>query len=308
MRMLIVGAGATGGYFGGRLCAAGRDVTFLVRRARRDALARGGLRIVGPDGAETVAHPPLLVAEELNEPFDAVMLTVKAYALESALADMRSAIGPDTAILPTLNGMRHMDRLAEAFSPRNVMGCLAKIAGSIDGDGRIHQATPMHDLVYGELSGARSERAARIDAFLTGAGFDARLSDSILPEMWGKWAMLASLGAVCCLMRGDVGQVASARDGQPLAKRILDEVVAIVSAVGAAPPPPLRAGLEAMLTDLGSRMTSSMYRDLVAGQPVEVEQILGDLLRRAHEAGIDAPLIAAATVSLRVYEGARAAR
>ena len=186
MRMLIVGAGATGGFFGSRLLEAGRDVTFLVRRARRDALARDGLRIVAPEG-ETVVAPPMLLAGELREPFDAVLLTVKAYGLDAAIADMRAAVGPDTAILPVLNGMGHMDRLREAFPVHNVMGSLARVSAFVDGGGVIRKIGPLQDLVYGEMSGERTQRAAAIDAFLTGAGFEARLSDAILPEMWAKW-------------------------------------------------------------------------------------------------------------------------
>jgi 2-dehydropantoate 2-reductase len=303
MKMLVVGAGATGGYFGGRLAQAGRDVTFLVRPARRDALAKDGLQIVSPGGVSTL-RPRLVLASEIDGPYDVVLLTVKAFALEAAMADMRAAVGPHTAILPLLNGMRHLDALDKAFAPENVMGCLARIVGSVDAKGRIVQATPMHDIVYGERDGKRSDRAARIDAFMQRAGFDARLSDAILPEMWTKWVMLASLGAVTCLMRGNVGQIASAQGGVKSASLVLDEVESIVSKVGSPTPPGALTQIRAMLTDPASSMTSSMYRDLASAQRVEVEQILGDLIRRGDDAGVDAPLVRAATVGLRIYEAA----
>ncbi len=306
-RMLVVGAGATGGYFGGRLAEAGRDVTFLVRPARRDTLVKDGLQIAAPGGVSTV-RPKLILKNEIDGAYDMVLLTVKAFALEPAIADMRPAVGPETAILPTLNGMRHLDTLDAAFSPHNVMGCLAKIMGSIDERGRIVQGTAMNDLVYGERDGARSKRAEDIDAFMQGAGFDARLSTAIIPEMWAKWVMLASLGAITCLMRGDIGQVSSAKDGLATASRIIDEIAAIVAKVGATLPLEALAQIRGMMTDPKSRFTSSMYRDLVSGQPVEVEQILGDLIRRGDEAGIDSPLVHAATVSLRIYEAARQAK
>ena len=306
MRMLVVGAGATGGYFGGRLAQAGRDVTFLVRPARRAALAKNGLEIVSPHGVSTL-RPHLIGASEIREPYDVVLLGVKAFALEATIADMRAAVGAHTAILPMLNGMRHLDMLDRAFTPQNVMGCLVRIVGSVDEKGRIVQGTPMHDIVYGERDGKRSDRAARIDAFLQGAGFDARLSDAILPEMWTKWVMLASLGAVTCLMRGAVGQVVSAEGGLKSAMRVLDEVESIVAKVGSATPPQALTQIRAMLSNPASPMTSSMYRDLASGQRVEVEQILGDLVRRGEEAGVDAPLVSAATVGLRIYEAAREA-
>jgi len=306
MRMLVIGAGATGGFFGGRLAQAGRDVTFLVRPARRETLMRDGLQIVSPGGVSSV-RPKLALAGEIDGPYDLVLLTVKAFALEPAIADMRQAVGPQTAILPTLNGMRHLDVLDEALSPANVMGCLARIVGSIDDMGRIVQATPMNDLVYGERDGMRSKRAENIDAFMQGAGFNARLSDAIVPEMWTKWVMLASLAAITCLMRGTIGEVASAEGGLECAGRILEEVESIVAKVGAPTPPAAFAAIRAMLTDPGSGMTASLYRDLVTGQPVEIE-ILGDLIRRGDEAGIDSPLVHAAAVTLRMYEAARQAK
>src|SRR5579871_192599 len=154
MRLLVIGAGATGGYFGGRLAQAGRDVTFLVRPARRAALMRDGLQIVSPGGVSSL-DPKLILANEIDGPYDLVLVTVKAFALDAAIADMRPAVGPDTVILPTLNGMRHLDVLDAAFTPRNVMGCLARIVGSVDEKGRIVQATPWDDLAYGERDGTK---------------------------------------------------------------------------------------------------------------------------------------------------------
>ena len=257
--------------------------------------------------ASSALRPKLIGASELTEPYDVVLLGVKAFALDAAITDMRAAVGPQTAILPMLNGMRHLDRLDQAFAPENVMGCLARIVGSIDEQGRIVQGTPMHDIVFGERNGERSDRAMGIDAFLQGAGFDARLSDAILPEMWTKWVMLASLGAVTCLMRGTVGQAVSVEGGLRSAMGVLDEVEGIAAKVGSATPPQALAQIRAMLSNPTSPMTSSMYRDLASGQRVEVEQILGDLISRGEEAGVDAPLVRAAAVGLRIYEAAREA-
>src|SRR5579863_3232464 len=165
MRMLVVGAGSTGGYIGGRLAQAGRDVTFLVRPARAAQLHRDGLRIVSPHGDVTL-NPQLTTADRITQPYDAVLLTVKGFQLEAALADLARAIGPETMILPVLNGMRHMDILAGRFSEHNLVGCALKIATVIEEDGRIIQLMPLQDLAYGELDGRVTPRIQALNAFM----------------------------------------------------------------------------------------------------------------------------------------------
>src|SRR5271165_6604065 len=115
MRLLVVGAGATGGYFGGRLAQAGRDVTFLVRPRRAAQLRADGLQIVSPHGDVTLS-PPIVTADTIPGPFDIVLLTVKAFSLDAALADVAPAVGKETMILPFLNGMRHVEAITERFS------------------------------------------------------------------------------------------------------------------------------------------------------------------------------------------------
>lgn len=300
MRMLVVGAGSTGGYFGGRLAAADRDVTFLVRQRRAEQLRKTGLQIVSPSGDLTLA-PKLVTTEQLDSSFDVVLLTVKAYGLEQALADFAPAVGPDTIILPVLNGMRHMDVLAARFSPRNVAGCICKIASTLDDQGRIVELASFHELAYGELDGSPSERMTKLDGFMQNAGFDARLSPVIEREMWEKWTFLASLGAINCLMRGSIGEVAQAPGGKDFANALLDEVLSVVTTVGVAPSEKFCTTVRKQLTDTNSTLTSSMYRDLQQGYSIESEQIVGNLVERARGAGIPAPLLSAAYANLSVY-------
>jgi len=301
MRLLVVGAGSTGGYFGGRLAKAGRNVTFLVRRSRAENLRKNGLRVISPHGDFSIA-PKLVLAEELDSAFDAVLLTVKAFSLAAALDDVAPAIGPGTMIIPVLNGMRHMDVLAERFGKKAVLGGVCKIPATLDGKGRVVQLGNFHDLIYGELDGSQSPRIQALDAFMQGAGFDARLSEAITREMWEKWIMLASLGAITCLMRGNIGQIEAAPGGLDFVQGLLDEVVAIVSAVGEPPSEPVLANAKAMLTAKGSSLTASMYRDLQQGAAIEADQILGDLVARGQKAGLSTPLLSAAYTNLGVYQ------
>jgi 2-dehydropantoate 2-reductase len=301
MRLLVVGAGATGGYFGGRLAQAGRDVTFLVRPARAAQLRASGLEIVSPHG-DVMLAPKLVTADQLSEPFDAILLTVKAYALDAALEDMAPAVGPGTMILPTLNGMKHVDVMTNRFGAGAVAGCVCKIAATVDDAGRIVQLARFHDLAYGEMNGASSERIGQLDRIMQGAYFDARLTPAIARAMWEKWIRIAALGGTTCLMRGTVGDILAAQGGLEFVQGFIDEVVAVVSAVGETPSEAEVASIRAMLMEKGSPLTSSMYRDLQKGVVIEADQIIGDLLARARQAGLTAPLLAAAYTSLSAYQ------
>jgi 2-dehydropantoate 2-reductase len=306
MRLLVVGAGSTGGYFGGRLAQAGRDVTFLVRPRRAAQLQADGLQIVSPHGDARLA-PKVVTASGIDATFDAVLLTVKAFSLDAALADLAPAIGPETMILPVLNGMKHVEILASRFGERAVAGCVCKIAAVIDDQGRIVQLAPFHELVYGEMDGAPSLRMQALDAFMQGAGFDAKRSTTIKREMWEKWVLLAALGGITCLMRGTIGDIEAAPDGREFIHRFLDEVVSVVKVAGEPPAAPFLEAIRAQLTAKGSTLTSSMYRDLQKGNPVEADQIIGDLLARAQRADIPAPLVGAAYANLCVYQNRVAA-
>jgi 2-dehydropantoate 2-reductase len=302
MRILVVGAGAVGGYFGGRLAAAGKDVTFLVRPKYLERLRAEGVRIVSPHG-DVEAHAKYMAAEEIAEPFDLLILCVKAYSLEAALQDCTGAVGEATVILPLLNGMRHIDVLANRFGGDHVIGGVCLIASEYGADGRIVHLSEIHRLVYGERDGRPSPRIAAIHDEMQGAGFESRASDNIMLEMWEKWVMLASLGATTCLLRGSVGEVEAVAGGVEVARAILAEANAISRASGFEPGEAFLGRTEKMLTTRGSSLTSSMYRDMTKGAAVEVEQILGDLVARGREVGVEAPLLQAACVNLRVYAG-----
>jgi 2-dehydropantoate 2-reductase len=301
MRILVVGAGATGGYFGGRLAEAGRDVTFLVRAKRAARLQADGLRILSPHGDVTLA-PKLVTAGQIAAPYDAVLLTVKAFALEAALRDVAPAIGPDSMIIPVLNGMRHVDALIARFGEAAVLGGVCLVATTLDADGRIKQLAEFQQLVYGERSGAMSARVAALDATMQGAGFVARASAVILQEMWEKWILLATLGAITCLLRGTVGDIEAAPGGAALALEALDECVSVATRSGYPPSAAFLERTRASVTAKGSSTAPSMYRDLMQGLPVEADQIVGDMVGRAKGFGIAAPILAAGFAGLSIYQ------
>ncbi|WPP02098.1 2-dehydropantoate 2-reductase [Pseudomonas sp. HR96] len=301
MRVLIVGAGATGGFFGARLAQAGRDVTFLVRAGRAAVLRQEGLQVLGPHGDFTVT-PKLVTAADLDRHYDLIILTVKAYALDQAMADIAPAVGPHSLILPVLNGVRHLDALATRFGAQAVIGGVCKIIATLDGQGRIVQGAKINELFYGELDGQRSERLGKVDETLANAGFTTRWADDIQRDLWDKWILLASLGCINSLMRATIGEVASTEAGLAFSNALIDEVVSVAAAAGYPPGEEYLAQTRRALTLKDSAQTSSMYRDLQAGQPIEADQIVGDLLVRARQAHLPTPLLAAVYAHLSVYQ------
>jgi 2-dehydropantoate 2-reductase len=301
MKILVIGAGAVGGYFGGRLAQAGRDVTFLVHLKQADAIRKDGLQILSPHGNATL-HPGIVLADELTTPYDLIFLSVKAYGLEKSMDDFAPAVGKNTMIFPVLNGLRHIDLLTAKFGREAVIGGVCLVVAETDKTGRIVQLTDIQKLVYGEIGGGSSERMNALNSVMQGAGFDAQSSDNIMQGMWEKWVQLAALGATTCLLRGNVGEIEAVPGGSEVALEILSECCAIAAGCGFAPRAAMLSQARAAIMTKGSKLTSSMYRDLSKGNRVEVDQILGDLLARGKAAGVSSPLLRAAFVNLSVYQ------
>jgi len=304
MRILVVGVGALGGYFGGRLMAAGRDVTFLVRTRRAAQLAKIGLVIRSPCGDLNLPKPPTVTAENLREPFDLILLSCKAYDLDGAMHSFAGAVGPKTVILPLLNGMKHMDLLGARFGAGAVLGGQCLISATLDPEGRILHLNNLHLLSFGEQNGAKSARAEPIAAALSGAGFDSHLSSAILQEMWEKWAFIAAAAGIGCLMRGAFGDIVAAGAGH-FGTELFAECCAIAAANGF---PPGGAAIErsrGMITASGSPIAPSMLRDIERGAPIEADHIVGDLLDRGGHAADRFPLLQIAFAHLKTYEARR---
>ncbi|WP_430780065.1 ketopantoate reductase family protein [Actinoplanes sp. G11-F43] len=297
MRILFLGAGATGGYFGGRLTSAGRDVTFLVRPPRAARLAERGLRIKAPDG-ETVVTPRVIT--EPDGPYDLVVIAVKSYALEAALTDLLPAVGPRTVVIPLLNGIRHIESLVRRFGADRAWGGVCMIHATLDEDGDVVQLSGLHRLSFGPLHGD-DERLVTVTDTLSGAGFDARASTAIVQELWDKWVLLATLGAATTLMRGPIGAINKAPGGPAFLHALAAETSAVAEAAGH----PIRGKAAAML-EAGivttEATTSSMYRDLTRGLPVEAGAIIGDLVAEAERHQVSVPLLTAAHTGLAIYQ------
>ncbi|MGY8709982.1 2-dehydropantoate 2-reductase [Bradyrhizobium sp. 18BD] len=306
MRILVVGAGAIGGYFGGRLLQAGRDVTFLVRPRRASELASDGLVIKSPNGDVTLKNPPTVQADALKEKFDVILLSCKAFDLDDAIKSFAPAVGPDTAIIPMLNGMKHLDTLDAKFGKERVLGGLCAIAATLNEKREVVQLQPMQSLNYGERDGKLSDRVKAIDeAFKSGIN-GAAASQNIMQDMWEKWVFLSSLAASTSLMRTSVGNILAAPGGRDFLLGMLDETSAIATASGYTPGGPFFERVKRNITTEGSPMTASMFRDIKAGFPVEADHVIGDLIARADAAKVPVPKLRIAYTHLKAYEKQRA--
>jgi 2-dehydropantoate 2-reductase len=306
MRVLVVGAGAIGGYFGGRMLAAGSDVTFLVRPRRASELASVGLVIKSPNGDVTLKNPPTVQADKLNEKFDVVLLSCKAFDLEDAIKSFAPAVGPQTAIIPLLNGMLHLDVLDRKFGAERVLGGLCAIAVTLNEHREVVQLAPMQSLNFGERDGKMSDRVRAIAEIMESGKFGSVASEHIIQEMWEKWVFLASLAASTCLMRTSVGNILASPGGKDFILGMLDECSAVSTAEGYPPRAPFLERTRGMLTAEGSQMTASMFRDIKAGAPVEADHVIGDLMARGDAGKIPVPKLRIAYTHLKAYEKQRA--
>ena len=310
MRILVLGAGGTGGYFGGRLAQAGADVTFLVRPARAALLAERGLRIRSPLGdadldvaTVTAQDLPALAAAR---PFDLVLLACKAYDLDSAIESVAPAVGANTAVLPILNGLLHYDALDARFGRERVPGGLCFIGATLGADGEVLPLGRPASITFGLREGnADGGVLARLAAAYAQAGVDHLYAPDIAAAQWIKYSFLAALAAGTCLMRTSVGTVVAAEGGEAFMAALHAECLAVAAAEGHPVPEDEARTARAGLTRAGSPVTASMLRDLQAGLRVEALQIVGDMVHRAHRAGLQVPRLEAAWVHLQAYESAR---
>lgn len=306
MRVLVLGAGGTGGYFGGRLAQSGADVTFLVRPARAQALARDGLRIRSPLGDAEVAARTV-VADALPDlvaraPFDLVVLSCKAYDLNTAIDAVAPAMTEGATLLPILNGLLHYNALDARFGRERVLGGLCFISAALAPDGAIEHLGRPASITFGERDGGT---AARVEAFArlcAAAGIDHLASVDIAQEQWNKFSFLAALAAGTCLMRADIGTIVAGEGGEALMAALHDECLAVAAAEGQPIPDKARAAARHGLTLAGSEVKASMLRDLEAGARVEAAHIVGDMWHRARATDIEAPHLLAAWVQLQAYE------
>ncbi len=306
MRILILGAGGIGGYYGGRLAAGDADVTFLVRERRAGLIRERGLVIESPMGDERI-DARVVTRDAIDGACDLVLLGCKAYDLDDAVAAIRPAVGPATTILPLLNGIAHLDVLDAAFGSEHVLGGAAHISVTLGEGGAIRHLNKLHLLTYGEREpGASPARCDAIEAIFARARFEPRRSDAIMQEMWEKFAFITAASGITCLMRASIAKIMATVDGARLTRDLVEECAAVAAAEGF----PLRQkskewGLSVLTKP--SEFTASMLRDLEAGRQVEADHLQGDVIRRGERHGVTTNLLRVAYCHLQAYGNRRLA-
>ena len=306
MKILILGAGAVGGYFGARLHQSGADVTFLLREPRATKVKREGLVVKSPKGDATLPVKVVTAATE-GGPYDVIVLACKAYDLDSAMAAVAPAVGPSSVVVPLLNGLAHFAALDKKFGADRVTGGLARIGGTLGPDGEVVHTSPFAAVAFGERAGKPARQSLKaLDAACRQAGIDGGLSAGIDQDLWDKWIMLTSLAAMCCTLRGATDDIMAADDGRALMAETVDECRKVAAAEGFDPGDKNIAELKSFLTQRGTAFAASMLGDLEKGGPVEGRHVIGDMLERARRHGIAAPHLRTAHAVVQAYEARRA--
>ncbi|MFC7440095.1 ketopantoate reductase family protein [Laceyella putida] len=300
MRVLVIGAGAVGGYYGGRLAEKGEDVTFLVRKRRKEQLDRHGLVIKSVNGDARLKVQTLLAGQDAPS-FDLILLSVKAYHLEQTLRDLAPYVGEKTTILPLLNGIKHIKLLQERFGSDKILGGLCFIESTLNAQGEVEQYSQAHDLVFGELDGKVSDRVKAIAALFEHAKCHARPSEQISVEMWKKYIFISAMSGMTCLMNSSIGPIFESPCGKETYRGLLDEIISIARHYEPSISPDLSSLILASLESLSPNMKSSMLRDMEKGEPVETDHFHGALLQLAPK-DAKLPLLKAVYSALSIYQ------
>lgn len=307
MKILVLGAGGIGGYFGGRLAETGADVTFLVREKRKAQLDRDGLAIESQYGNATIRVRTVL-GQGLKPEYDCVLLTCKAYDLDSAVAAIAPALGKDTFILPELNGIAHIERLNARFGKERVLGGTAKIAVTLTPEGVVKHLNDWNFITFGEQDGAMTARARALAAlFDKSPAVKPKAVPDVMQEMWEKCVHLATAASMTCLMRAPVGDIVRTPFGAALMMQQLEASAAIAKHNGHPPSEAFMQSYRELFSKSESIYGTSMLRDIERGGPIEADHVIGFMVEKAKAAGADATLYRIAYTHLKAYENRRAA-
>ena len=298
MKILIVGAGGVGGFFGAKLHQAGADVTFLLREQRHQLIQKQGLTVETPGGSFTI-RPGIVLAKQLEPVYDLIILACKAFDLENALSSIIKASSKGV-ILPLLNGFNHLDTLDRQFGKDRVMGGVAHIAATITDSGAIKQLTELNSLTVGSRILGQEALSQAFFALCKKADFDSFYKENIEQALWDKWIFLATLAGMTTICRGSVGEIVSTPYGKDLSMKMFAECCAIAASQGRPIDWSTQSRSQEIITKEGSSFTASMLRDLLTGKRDEHQHILGNLIDFANLNSIDCPLLKIAHTHMAV--------
>ncbi len=301
MRIAVVGVGGTGGYFGGLLARAGKDVTFIARGATLAALRASGLTVESRvEGTFTV---PVQATDDPTTvgPVDLVLFCVKSYDTTTAAGQICPLIGPETVILSVQNGIDNEERIAEVVGPAPVIGGIAGVSAHSAAPGVIVLDQEPGFLRFGELAGGTSPRTERLLEVFERAPFTATLLPDIRIQMWEKFVFICALSGVTSLVRLPVGPILRYPETTQLYRGVMEEVAAIGRARGVDLPDERVDEWFRASGEISPMVYGSMYHDLAAGRRLEVEALNGTVVRFGEEHDIPTPLNFAIYGALKPY-------
>jgi 2-dehydropantoate 2-reductase len=300
MRIVVMGSGGTGGYFGAKLARAGEDVTFVARGAHLDAIQTHGLRVKSAADGEWVVRAPVVERLDGLPPAEIVLFCVKSFDTESGAHAIRPVVGQGTGVLPVQNGVDNVEKLDRILGPGHAMGGVAQVLATIEGPGVISHRF-LGRIVFGEMDGRPSERGQVFLGACERAGIQAEISSTMLRALWEKYALIAAQAGMTALTRSPAGVVRSVPETRRMYRAILDEMIALGNAAGAGLDVALAERTMAMLDGMGAAFTSSLHHDLAQGKRLELEALHGHAVRLGERHGIPTPMLFAVYAALKPY-------
>ena len=300
MRIVVMGSGGTGGYFGAKLARAGEDVTFVARGAHLEAIRARGLRVKSAIDGEWVVRAPAVERLAGLPPADLVLFCVKSFDTDIAGEVIKPVVGPGTGVLPVQNGVDNEERLERILGPGHAMGGVAQVLATIEAPGVVSHRF-LGRIVFGEMDGLPSERARAFLQACERAGIQAQISANMLRALWEKYVFIAAHAGMTALTRSPAGVVRAVPETRAMYRLILGEMVALGNASGAGLDADLVESSMGMLDNLGAAFTSSLHHDLAEGKRLELEALHGHAVRLGERHGIPTPMLFAVYAALRPY-------
>jgi 2-dehydropantoate 2-reductase len=307
MNIVVLGAGAVGGYFGGRLASTGTPVTFLVRERRYQQLREHGLNVHSVHGDFTLTPRLALSVTEIENP-DIVIVAVKNYHLNHALPEIRCLVEKGAVVLPLLNGVQHMDLLVSEFGQESVLGGVCYIEATLDSNGNIIHTSPMHDVVFGPLTSIESLTSVHqqllndLETAFKVSGVNVRLSQSIMVDIWQKFVFLTSFSGVTAATRKPIGEILNDAVSFEFFQDMIREIVQVAEARQVQLPPNTFEQIMNQLKRVSPTMTSSLHRDLEKGLPLEIDSLQGTVLDMAAQFNLSTPCTRSVYALLHPYK------
>ena len=299
MKILVLGAGAVGGYFGGRMAEAGMDVTFLVREKRQKKLEKSGLIIKSPKG-DFVTSPKLVNIDNVESIYDVILFTNKAYDLDEILQST-FPVKDGSIIIPLLNGYSHMEQLRNKFPNARLFGGIAHIFSTLSEEGEIHHFNDIHSLTFGHLNNADETDGRRFFDSCSSANFSIKYSDDIIVDLWHKWVLITTVAGATTLFNATIGEIASTEHGIAFITDLHDECINIAKSEKIKVNDDDLAQQRRFLSDKKSTWSSSMRRDMVNKSKIECDHIFLELIKIADKNNVICPSLKTVMINGEIY-------